>query len=347
MNTFSELSKRMKGRLLYEASKLEGSWTADNIQAVANELARIYAEDIDTILDKAFVSTAYGEWLDLACDDYGITRNPATYAEVYLQITGRPGAYAPVRVAADDIIFLTDAFVLPDTGEALVRAVCEQPGEAGNVLPGVITKILDNTLRLDKAVNPSAASGGYDIESGESLAARTLERIRTPSTSGNIADYRKWSLSVSGVEKVKVFPLARGNGTVDVVIIADNNTFAPDILLEKVSDYIEEQRPIGADVQVTSAEPVEIILDANVVKMDGYTADDIKGQLYEQLQVFLASLAFSSTVLSYLKMADLLFSCSGVADVTSYTLNTQTVSISITERQFPVAAMPVITVRGD
>ena len=107
-NTFEDICRRMKERLVHEASRMEGSWTADNIQAVANELARIYAEDIDTILDKAFVATSYGEWADLACGDYGVYRNQATSASVILQISGQMGRYEPMEVAADDIIFLTE-----------------------------------------------------------------------------------------------------------------------------------------------------------------------------------------------------------------------------------------------
>lgn len=80
----------------------------------------------------------------------------------------------------------------------------------------------------------------------------------TPAISGNIAHYIQWAKEIPGVHKVKVFDLARGNGTVDVVLIADDNEPAPESLIADVAEYIESQRPIGADVLVTSAEAVEL-----------------------------------------------------------------------------------------
>lgn len=56
--SFKEILDRMKSLIETEADRREGTWTADNLQAVANELARIYEEDIDTILLQAFVMTA-------------------------------------------------------------------------------------------------------------------------------------------------------------------------------------------------------------------------------------------------------------------------------------------------
>ena len=71
-NSFIAILNRMKSRITTEADRREGTWTADNLQAVANELARVYAEDIEDILPQAFVATAVGKNLDSACSDYGI-----------------------------------------------------------------------------------------------------------------------------------------------------------------------------------------------------------------------------------------------------------------------------------
>lgn len=345
-NTFTDIYKRIKSNLTGGQSAIEGTWTADNIQAVANELARIYGMDIEPLLGRAFVQTAEGEYLDNACADYGITRNPATYAEVMITVSGRPGGYTGVRVAAYDIVFLLDDFAIPAGGIAIVRAVCSSAGSGGNVATGTVTRVLDNVAGVTAVYNNNPATGGYEEESDDSLRQRVLERIREPSTSGNIADYKKWALEVSGVEKVRVLPLARGAGTVDVVVIADDNTPAPQILIEEISEHIETTRPIGADVLVFSAEPVEIQVKASMVLSDGYTAEAINVFFQPVLEEYLQSVAFQSSTVSYLRMADLLFSCDGVEDIISYTINNGTVSVGLTERQFPVAAPPVIEIGG-
>lgn len=351
-NTFEEISTRMKGRLLYEASRIEGSWTADNIQAVANELARIYAEDIETILDKAFVATSYGEWADLACGDYGVVRNPATSAVAYLEVAGQMGRYEPMEVAADEIVFETEAFYIPDTGIAVVKAVCKEAGSYGNVLAGCINKVLGNRTRISRVINPEAAKGGFDTETDESLIARTLEKIQMPPTSGNIAHYRQWALEVTGVEKVKVFPLARGKGTVDVVIIADGNTIPPDILIQNVADHIEECRPIGADVLIAGAEPVEVSMDATVLAASGSSRADIIRQMQVQMANYFKAFSFDNykgeegNIVSYLKIVDLLFDCEGIKDVISYRINGRENSLKLTDRQFPVLGTVAITLGG-
>lgn len=116
-NDFISILERMKARIVTEADRREGTWTADNLQAVANELARIYSEDIESILPQAFVATATGINLDSACSDYGITRRAATPAEVVVELQGEPGTYSWVQLYAGDIVFtVPDSFTLPLEG---------------------------------------------------------------------------------------------------------------------------------------------------------------------------------------------------------------------------------------
>lgn len=342
-NTFIAILNRMKDRLETEADKREGTWTADNLQAVANELARIYSQDIENILPQAFVVTATGSNLDAACSDYGIERREATCAEVMLEVTGQSGDYTGVEAYAGDIVFLLDSFSIPVEGTAQVHAVAKEAGESGNVAAGSLVESSDR--RITEITNPEEAQGGYDRESDEVLRERALEHIRTPAISGNIAHYIQWAREVPGVSKVKVFDLPRGNGTVDVVLIADNNEPAPEILIEQVAEHIEEERPIGADVLVESAEAVEIKVSAKVLVQEGYTAPMVQAELMELLETYCEETAFSSYVISYLGIVSLLFDCPGVVDVTDYTINGQGQSLTLLARQFPVAVTPEITVQ--
>ena len=147
------------------------------------------------------------------------------------------------------------------------------------------------------------------------MRERTLEYINEPPTSGNIANYKQWSLEVSGVEAAQIYDLARGNGTVDVVIIADGSTVATQQLLNKVADYIEDKRPIGADVKVSAAITLEITITASVKAKSGYSGDFISSTLYTLLNDYLAKLSGNNPLISYIKMADIIFSCEGVEDL--------------------------------
>lgn len=342
-NSYISILNRMKDRIENEADKREGTWTADNLQAVANELARIYSEDIDTILPQAFVLTASGSNLDACCSDYGIIRREATAAEVIVDVTGDPGNYYGVMLYAGDLAFMVpESFMIPESGVTSVRAVCSIAGEIGNVSAATIS--LAGTNRITKVINQEAAFGGYDKESDDSLRERTLEHIRTPANSGNIAHYKQWALEIPGVDKVRVYDLARGAGTVDVVLVADDNKPAVQSLLDEVSDHIESVRPVGADVFVSSGIPLEIKIVAEVIVKQGYTNEAIQNSLFELLQKYCSEVTFQSSLISYLGIVNILFDCPGVIDVSRFTLNGEQSSILLNNRQFPVAMIPEISV---
>lgn len=350
--SFKEILDRMKSRIETEADRREGTWTADNLQAVANELARIYEEDIDTILPQAFVMTARGRNLDSCCSDYGITRRAATAAEVIVQLQGEAGTYYGMQLSAGDISFtVQEPFTIQSSddgmgnGTVLVRAVCDQFGDIGNVAAGSIDKA--GSTRITKVTNPDAAEGGFDMESDDALRERTLEHIRTPANSGNIAHYVQWAKEVSGVSKVRVYDLARGPGTVDVVIIADGNEAAPQKLIDAVEENIERQRPIGADVLVVSGQAVDIMVEADVIVKAGYTPESIQASFYALLVEHCESIAFQSQIISYLGMVNILFDCPGVVDVADFTINGISKSLHLAERQFPVAQIPTVTVTAE
>lgn len=350
--SFKEILDRMKSMIETEADRREGTWTADNLQAVANELARIYEEDIDTILPQAFVMTARGRNLDSCCSDYGIARRAATASEAAVQLTGEPGTYYGMQLSAGDISFtVQEPFTIQESsdgtgnGTVLARAVCNQPGDIGNVAAGSIDKA--DSTRITKVINPEAAEGGFDTESDDALRERTLEHIRTPANSGNIAHYRQWAKEVPGVSKVRIYDLARGNGTVDVVIIADGNEAAPQKLINAVEDHIESVRPIGADVLVVSGEAVDINVTADVIVKAGYTAESIQESFYPLLKEHCEAVAYNSQIISYLGMVNVLFDCPGVVDVADFAINGAAKSMRLAERQFPVAQIPVVTVTAE
>ncbi len=345
-NDFISILNRMKERFENEADTREGTWTADNLQAVANELARMYSEDIETILPQAFVLTASGANLDKCCSDYGITRRIATAAEVVVTIKGDRGGYYGVQLFAGDIIFyVPESFTIENEDGVRVRAVCMTVGDIGNVPSGSITK--SNASRITMVTNELAATGGYDEESDESLRERCLEHIRTPANSGNIAHYIQWAKEISGVAKVKVYDLARGPGTVDVILIADDNHTAPQGLIEAVENYIETVRPVGADVLVASGRAVDITVSADVITKNGYTAEGIAESFYEALKEHCKNIAFQSNIISYYSMINVLFDCPGIIDINSFMLNGETESITLQDREFPVAVTPIITATAD
>ena len=60
-NSYSAILYRLKEKIQNPASKIEGSFTYDNLSSVANELAKFYSYEVGTLLDRIHVDTATGK----------------------------------------------------------------------------------------------------------------------------------------------------------------------------------------------------------------------------------------------------------------------------------------------
>ncbi len=103
-----------------------------------------------------------------------------------------------------------------EKGEYTVE--CEVAGVLGNQSYGNLLPI-DYVQGLARAELAEILIPGAEAESDEALRARYLARVQTPSSGGNVSDYKNWALEVSGVGAVKVNPLWNGPGTVKVVLV--------------------------------------------------------------------------------------------------------------------------------
>lgn len=240
--------QRMLDSLPSDLDKGEGSYLWDALSPAAIELAlaALWAQEV---LKRGFASTAFGSYLDLRCEEHGVTRKPAVKAAGQVKFTGTAGTVVPAgtRVAtpADpntgtpSVEFVTLADVTLDgtgTGYAPIEAV--EAGASGNVAAGAISIMVTPVSGVSAATNPSATTGGLDTEDDASLLARYLQRVRSPSAGGNKADYINWVLEVAGVGGVSVIPVRDGPGTVSVAIINTNKEPADQALVDAVQNYM-------------------------------------------------------------------------------------------------------------
>lgn len=66
-------------------------------------------------------------------------------------------------------------------------------------------------------------------ETDADYLARILDDIQNPAAGGNLYDYRQWTEEIYGVAAAYVVPLAQGDGTVDVVVVADEDLTGSEI----------------------------------------------------------------------------------------------------------------------
>ena len=77
----------------------------------------------------------------------------------------------------------------------------------------------------------------------------------------------------------------------------------------------------------------DIDVDATIQLAAGYTTDDVAAELEVLLAEYLETV---TTTVSYFRISELLYSCNGVEDVTSYTLNGDTDSITLANTDYAV-----------
>lgn len=110
----SAVLKRMRDSLQNPVNKIEGGFSMDNLQAVAEEMARMDAMEVQPIPDHVLLDTAEGEYLDRKALDYNETRNPAAASVGNLLFTGEPGTVIPLGTEVMVMMFTTAFALSPD-----------------------------------------------------------------------------------------------------------------------------------------------------------------------------------------------------------------------------------------
>ncbi len=129
-------------------------------------------------------------------------------------------------------------------------------------------------------------------ETDEALLERYLAKRRNPPAGGNRYDYVDWARAVTGVRKAWCYPTARGNGTVDVVVLADEDLTGDEIptvgLLDEVLAYIDPLRPAGMEEvdPVLISAPTPLVTDVTM-STTGLNVDT--DQIAADIEAYLAS----------------------------------------------------------
>ncbi|MCC8160967.1 MAG: baseplate J/gp47 family protein [Oscillospiraceae bacterium] len=298
---------------------------------------------LETLEDNAFALTAVGEYLDRKTAEQGLTRKAAEYASGTIRIYGNRGEVVQTgaKVASDSLLFAVDEGAsIPEAGYVDLTATCLTAGAVGNVAVGEINRFPVTLPGLSSVENITAFSGGYDEETDADLLERYIEKVSRPNVSGNKYHYIEWAKEVTGVGDAQCIPLWNGAGTVKVVIIDSDNQPASDELVAEVAAYIEENRPVGAEVTVVSADALEISVE---ITLDADGNDNLQEDIENAISEYLSDVALNKSYVSYAKIGGLILSVDGVDDYTDLTVNGGTENISLSDGVIPVLSEVVIS----
>lgn len=237
------------------------------IAAVAHQLYGY----IQWASNQLFPDTAEREFLLRWATIWGISRIPASFATGNVTFTGAAATLIPqgtILQRSDGVTFSTDVDgVLNGGGSATIAVTAVAAGAASNT-DAAVTLTMTNPIQgvsSTPVVASGGLAGGVDEETDDNLRVRLLNRIQTPPQGGAASDYVAWALSIAGVTRAWCYPEHLGAGTVGVAFVTDDTVDGPIPSSQKVDEvdaYIQERRPVTADVTVFA--PVAVDLDLNI-----------------------------------------------------------------------------------
>ena len=221
---------------------------------------------LDFIARQAMPDSAEAEYLDRWAAVWGVLRRPAARAVGNASMTGTVGAVIPAGALFrrnDNARFVASEEVIFTGASAEVPVIAEDAGDTGNTEAAAVISLVSPITGVTTvgAVAEGGMSGGADQEADAALLARLLRRIQEPPHGGAEADYITWALECIGVTRAYAEGGRFGAGTVGVTFLMDDAEGGPIPTPEdvaRVQAYMDQRRPVTADVKVYALTPVEL-----------------------------------------------------------------------------------------
>lgn len=344
-NTEKVLKEEMLSSIDSGISKSEGYFVYDAIAPAAKRISECYTS-LNLILKLMFGDPApeipeedYDKFIDKDAARHGLKRKEGINSIGEVTFIGIDNSVINENSIVQTIEGLR--YQVTAQGE-IVNGKCTlgikamEIGSKYNVPSNTIVQIPIKINGIISVSNVNPTTSGTDRETSEELLERIISKERDESSSGNVYDYEKWAMEVSGVESVKVKPLWNGNGTVKIIVAGDNSTQLDDTILQKVKEYIDPhdgqgfgKAPIGATVTVISVAPIKIDVKIQALSIeDKYNLEDVQLNIKKSLDSYFKKLSAGGTVKINAVEAVIMMT-EGVNDLASIKINDQTQNIQV------------------
>ena len=190
-----------------------------------------------------------------------------------------------------------------------------------------------------------------DEEDDDTLRERIVEYDRSHDISyvGNVADYKRWALSVPGVGAVTVIPAKDDSGIIKIILMDQNGVPASKQIQDAVYDYImrpdsESDRlaPPNAVLEITAPETVVVNISA-VVYLREAEIGDVQNDLKAALQSYLLNVSSNDSAVRISAINSILGAVSGIYDYDSVQINGVSKNVDLESGQMPVLGIVTIT----
>ena len=307
-----EIHKKMLDNLPEDIDKSEGGFPWDFTRPTAIEISELREYVLVEVLKSLFPSTCEESYLlDLHGSSRGITRRESVNSTGYVSVTAAAGTVIPLgyifSTEADEdgntVSFISiEEVTVDESGTADVPVEAEEGGAEGNVLPNtVVLQVGDETGNMldeiTSVTNPEGMAGGIDEENDDDYRERLVEYDKSQDISyiGNIADYKRWALSVPGVGSATVIPAEKGNALVTLILTDQSGQPADEEIRNAVYDYImspnnpeDRLAPVGAMITIEDPESYIVNVSATVYLKE-VTKEQIEPAIKAELIKYLVS----------------------------------------------------------
>lgn len=361
-----EIHEKMLSNLPEDIDKSEGGFPWDFTRPTAIEIAELKEYVLVEVLKSLSPVTCEESYLlDYHADGRGLVRRESVNATGYVTVTAKAGLVIPLgygfSTEADDegntIDFVTTEEVTVDSlGNAKIPIEAAEGGSASNV--GVNTIVLhagDETGELlDEIIsvtNEEAVTGGLDEEDDDTLRERIVEYDRSHDISyvGNVADYKRWALSVPGVGAVTVISAKDDSGTIKIILMDQNGVPASKQIQDAVYNYI--MRPDSeadrlalpnAVLEISAPETVIVNISA-VVYLREAEIGNVQNDFKTAFQTYLLNVSSNDSAVRISAINSILGAVSGVYDYDSVQINGASKNVDLESGQMPVLGTVKIT----
>ena len=198
-----------------------------------------------------------------------------------------------VEVDADDramIRFGDGTFgAIPPAGAQIRVTYRAGGGQAGNVLAGTVTTVVDSpqlVLLGAKVTNPEPATGGAEREDIAHAVRQAPAVFRSLRRAVTAADYEALALSYEGVGKVRA--VGTGWNVVTLFVAPEGGGKVSDVLAAGLRGYLEDKRMLGQIVEIADVDYVPVRVTAQIAVRSFAVAADVVEQVRQVMADLLA-----------------------------------------------------------
>lgn len=369
---------RYLGNVRDDVDKREGSIIWDSGAPCCIEIAIAYMY-LQSMILNAFAASAQSPFLELRCEEQGITRDPATYAKRLGVFTnGQGGPYSLVMgtefstISETNLVNFRVIEVYTENGITVPGSYilqCTEAGTIGNEYFGEIVPVL-NLTGLATATLTDILVPGENDQDIEELRAEYFETVNQKPFGGNITEYRQFVEAIEGVGGTQIYPVWNGGGTVKISFIDSSFNAPSSTLIQEVQKAVDPHyndeyagmglgtAPIGHVVTVVGATEFKVDIVASIELEQGYTLQQIQPSIKDSIEEYFLNLRKNwkkaddlnnySVEIIIARVRSAILNTIGVKNITDCTLNGDTVDIVLTEdstlQQLPVTGD--ITING-